>query len=194
MSKHNVPRILSTISEYKESKLFNKQIRGGVLPYTIVENKLYFCFGVDKSSGDYTDFAGSVELGEDVIDGALREFEEESRNVFGCINKEKIQNLLCIFDEKNLLILMPFTSNKNIFLTTRNNFLNKSLMDDNQNVAAYNENKDIIWLDENMIKTFFIDKQKENNYGNMFYITFNTISYCFNLTYSMEILKKFLFF
>ena len=58
-----------------------KTIRAGVIPYTLTNENLYFLFGVDEASNDFTDFGGGVKTDEDCIEGAIREFKEETRVV-----------------------------------------------------------------------------------------------------------------
>lgn len=52
--------------------------RAGVIPFTIHKGTMMFCLGIDKRSGDYTDFGGGSKEREDAIMAAIREFKEES--------------------------------------------------------------------------------------------------------------------
>ena len=66
-----------------------KSARASVLPY-IVKNvkgkrKIYFLFGIDKESGDITDLGGGVKRDEFSLEAGLREFREESDEIFGNI-------------------------------------------------------------------------------------------------------------
>lgn len=59
--------------------------RGGVVPFTVDEHgEIFFCFGVDKKSGELTDFGGglSVKNDERPILGAFREMKEETLDIF----------------------------------------------------------------------------------------------------------------
>ena len=61
-----------------------KQIRGGVIPYfgnSITDPKFMVCMGMDSVYGSLTDFGGGIKAKDkNVLDGALRELEEESLN------------------------------------------------------------------------------------------------------------------
>lgn len=97
---------------------FQKQLRGGVIPYTIYEGKTYFCLGQDTASNDLTDFGGGIKKTENRIDGALREFKEESLNVFGDINKESILDQIILYSSKMLILLIKFEVNPQIIKDT----------------------------------------------------------------------------
>ena len=64
--------------------------RGGVIPYTVFDNRLYFGLGVDSKSNEYSDFGGTVEQKDCCLLGAInREFAEESLNSFKNYNTEE---------------------------------------------------------------------------------------------------------
>lgn len=66
-----------------ESKIKKSSIRRcGVIPYVIIKNVIYFCFGIDNRTKDITDFAGGRKFNETFSESARREFEEESLGVF----------------------------------------------------------------------------------------------------------------
>lgn len=57
--------------------------RGGVIPYCVKNDQLYVLLGTHAASGDLTDFGGGVTKNETTLEGALREFGEESQSIFG---------------------------------------------------------------------------------------------------------------
>lgn len=62
--------------------------RAAVVPYIFKNGVLYFLLGVDSQYGELTDFGGGVKGGirkETSLAAALREFREESDEVFGDI-------------------------------------------------------------------------------------------------------------
>jgi hypothetical protein len=71
-------------------------IRSGAIIYTKYEGKTYFCLGVDTSSGDLTDFSGGVTKGETIVEGGLRELEEESLGVFGHLTGKDVGDSVAI--------------------------------------------------------------------------------------------------
>ena len=79
-------------------------VRCGAIIYTHNKGKTYFCLGVDSSYGDLTDFSGGIKKEESLVEGGLRELEEESQNVFGDIKKEDIQDCMAFYT-KNMMII-----------------------------------------------------------------------------------------
>lgn len=82
--------------------------RCGVIPYTYVNGKRLFCMGLDSESGDITDFSGRTDPRRDKtpISTALREFREETLNVFTSISVSDIGQSLVIHDPDNLIVLI----------------------------------------------------------------------------------------
>lgn len=65
----------------------------GILPFTIIENKLYFLLQKDKKN-IYSDFGGKRELYDiDYIKTASREFAEETNGFFFNINQNSTNNI-----------------------------------------------------------------------------------------------------
>ena len=56
-------------------------LRVGILPYTIMNNQIYVLIGIDRKSGDLTDFGGGRKQNESFVNGALRECREETEGV-----------------------------------------------------------------------------------------------------------------
>lgn len=70
----------------------------GVLPFTVHRKRVFFLLGREgfeldyRGSDTWCDFSGSVEAQESVVDGAAREFYEETA---GCVMElEKMRHLL----------------------------------------------------------------------------------------------------
>ena len=66
-----------------------KSSRASVLPYVIKNvgkrRKIYFLFGIDRDTGDITDLGGGVKRDEFSLEAGLREFREESDEIFGTL-------------------------------------------------------------------------------------------------------------
>lgn len=94
------------------------QERAGIIPYLLVDEKMYFCFGVDYDSKEYTDFGGSVNNEDiDTIDTALRCFRNKTLAIFPINRMDLFRNdTLYIFDEKTLIIFVNLTSTKDTSL------------------------------------------------------------------------------
>lgn len=85
-----------------------KQKRAGVIPYIIVENKIYFCFGIDGKSGEYTDFGGpSASFDGDITDTALRTLRDKSFGIFRVYTRHLFrEDTFFVFDDETLTILI----------------------------------------------------------------------------------------
>ena len=108
-------RVIKTIVRNIDCSRIKPQ-RAGVVLYTKQNGVINFIFGVDSRSSELTDFGGTVEyskLGETVIDGALREFEEETLDIFTKLTKEDIVDCLTIYDDNNLIIFVPIKEDFN---------------------------------------------------------------------------------
>lgn len=85
-----------------------KPQRAGVIIYTVINGAIYFCLGLDSKTHDLTDFGGGVVYKTDgnVVSGALREFTEETLDIFETITIEDIKQCPVIYDENNLIIFI----------------------------------------------------------------------------------------
>jgi len=87
-----------------------KFLRSGVIPYTVINEKKYFCLGVDAKYGTLTDFGGGVKRGEDFVVAGCRELEEESLGIFDFTSEENIkkvrENSITIYDSSLAVIFI----------------------------------------------------------------------------------------
>ena len=88
-------------------------VRSGAIVYTRVKGKTYFCFGVDTESGNLTDFGGGVTKYETVVQGGLRELEEESQGVFGPIKEKDICDTMSFYTYNMAIMFIPLDVNLN---------------------------------------------------------------------------------
>ena len=79
-------------------------IRSGAIIYTHFQGKTYFALGQDSVYGDLTDFSGGKKQGESIIEGGLRELEEESLGVFNKICVSDVKECMG-FHTNNMLIM-----------------------------------------------------------------------------------------
>src|SRR3990167_7184498 len=85
--------------------------RAGVIPYTLIENDLYFLLSQDRRTNELGDFGGGCKEKERVIDSLIREFREESSCVFGreAYNETLFQDKYAIIGKTMLLVFLPIT-------------------------------------------------------------------------------------
>ena len=85
--------------------------RAGIIVWSrdsSAESGLKFCLGLDCKSGDITDFGGGVSYRKDgsALNGALREFNEESHGVFGEFTPSQLQDCMVIYNRSMLIIFL----------------------------------------------------------------------------------------
>ena len=85
-----------------------KPQRAGVIIYTVINGFIYFGLGLDSKTHDLTDFGGGVSYKNDLnaICGALREFQEETLEIFDDISFDDIKQCPVIYDNNNLIIFI----------------------------------------------------------------------------------------
>jgi len=127
--------------------------RSGVIPFSLVNNKLVFLFGIDKKYNEYTDFGGRSEENESKKQCALREFNEETCYLFKSdISLDKIQNSYIISDFKNTMYF--------IYLDEKwyyNKYINVlfSIKQAKLCHRKYNEISSLAWIKQEDFKDFF---------------------------------------
>lgn len=88
--------------------------RAGIILYTQYNNDIYFGLGRDSISHELTDFGGTAKYQKNnvaysdsnVISAAIREFNEETLNIFEDITSDDLSNCLCVYDKYNMIIFV----------------------------------------------------------------------------------------
>ena len=96
----------------------DRPVRAGAIIYTHEGNKTYFCLGIDTQSGNLTDFGGGVKKGETIVEGGLRELEEESEGIFGTINTDDILNTVTFHCHNMAIMFIPLKVDRNEMIRT----------------------------------------------------------------------------
>lgn len=122
--------------------------RAGIVPYTLhpITKELYLLFGIDSRSQDISDLAGSVktEINENIIVAALREFDEETRRIFGIDILSQIRKVAwctCFIYRHSITIFVPIKEEwcliaESAFVRTKNVVLSRE----------EEEMSDLLWL------------------------------------------------
>lgn len=85
-----------------------KYIRAGIIPMIEQNGVRFFAFGVENGVAAIGDFGGHVERHDrDALDAAIREYREESLNVFGEITREMLQDCYVLDGVDTAEILFP---------------------------------------------------------------------------------------
>lgn len=80
--------------------------RGGMLPYTIIKGEVHILFGVDRASGELSDFGGGRKLNETLITTALREGKEETLDLI-VVNESQVDNFPIVSKKAIGIIFIP---------------------------------------------------------------------------------------
>lgn len=156
-------------------------VRAGVIPYVIINNHIFLCLGVDKKSKDLTDFAGGIRDADGTaLAGAIREFREESKDVFGEENyrEENYIDSLCLIKR------IPFKDRNDsyhmmiVFHEVDESYLS-SAMDDfsRTDITCKDEVSAIAWFSENMFKQLVYTPESTRMYNKVKKFIANSISY-----------------
>jgi len=144
-------------------------IRAGIIPYTEQNGILFFAFGLDCNIASLGDFGGHYEPSDnDLLDTAIREYREESLNVFGSITRDSLKNCYAFEGPETIEILLhvtpPFYQYTEIF--------NNIIKDHKQH-----EIQNIIWLSRRQLLNV-IDSQEASFAGTKIYHMYNRIYDC----------------
>ena len=136
--------------------------RAGVIPYVMVNEHIYFLLGRDNKTKELTDFGGGVKITECTLMGAMREFREETNQIFDSTiyNLSQLTDFFVISDNKNMTIIFLPIDNKWLNIAS-NKFLKNKKHAPNK---AYREIDSLIWLHENRFKQVLKHSSKTNKY------------------------------
>lgn len=93
---------ISTVKQYLERGYRSE--RGGVILLSNVAGRTNIGLGIDWKTNELTDFGGKIRPHENSIEGALREFQEETLGIFVTPSIEDIQN--CIVVHNNYILVL----------------------------------------------------------------------------------------
>jgi hypothetical protein len=115
--------------------------RAGIIPYTIADSKIYFWLAKHRQTGEYGDFGGGVRKYETPLVAAIREFTEESKNIFDIkLTANDLVNKIIMVDHSMTIVFYPLPS---LNIGLKEEFFRKS--------AAKDEISELKWLDEDAL-------------------------------------------
>ena len=151
---------VGTITKIKNIPSNYRPNRAGVIIYTIIQGKLYFCFGRDKASGDLTDFGGGVKNSDaSPVQAGIRELIEESLGVFGIIYEDEVQDYQAILHNNMLLMFFPLEVNRDEV---------RALFEERYHRIAKPEMSELVWLSYDEIKTI-VDSNNQSYYETIYH-------------------------
>src|SRR3990167_5239470 len=121
-----------------------KPERAGIIPIIDDDNDRYYVFGIDRKYDQLTDFGGGVSYRKDgnALNGARREFKEETLDSFPEIIDEDFRESTVSRDKNTLIIFLPF---KNITIDEVTERFR-------ENLTETSEVSNIVWLTSSQIK------------------------------------------
>lgn len=156
----NLLRKSSTMSVSRVGDIDLKKItvrRVGVIPYVVTDGKkgersFIFGMGVDTNTSDLTDFGGSLKTRDKtVVHGALREFEEESLEVF-CISAKEIERSMSksviLIGKKSCIIFIRVECDPDVIC----NLFSERRAAKDEEKSEEPEMQTIIWMDEKKLR------------------------------------------
>jgi hypothetical protein len=100
---------MAIIGLYTGDNAFNNTRRCGVIPYSYDEKTgtIWICLGIDKNSGDFTDYGGGRKKNENAVTAASREFREETEGVFDLSFYHRDHKYLVASNKNSAVIFQP---------------------------------------------------------------------------------------
>lgn len=150
---YDKPKICLVSDINTKTNYARKIKRGGCIYYSFKKGKLKLCLGKHELSGDLTDFGGMKNYDEDIIQCAIREGNEETRNAFGIRKIEDVLSYPILYNINMCIIFIPVEAlgEDDVVELSKCNF-NKSKLFDKK---CYQEISELIWLDEEEIMDIF---------------------------------------
>jgi hypothetical protein len=127
--------------------------RAGVIPYIVREGEIYFALGLDTQHSELTDFGGGVSYKSDgnALEGALREFSEESLGVFGAVDRALLTKCFVVYNRQMMIVFVPFDVNP----LDKSRLFHQFLLQETDPEVS-----DILWLSEQEFKTALEEKSR----------------------------------
>ncbi len=135
-------------------------VRAGVIPFTVRDNHIYFLLGIDRRTRELTDFGGGVKSTETMVEGALREFYEESCKIFGdIITKSDL--------EKSMAVTNATRDTAIIFLHVNSSWIDiaetkfKRSQQELSNIKKHNELIGIKWVVDQYFRLIAFNRRSQ---------------------------------
>lgn len=149
-----------------------KTYRGGVIPYTILNGKVYFLLARHAETGELGDFGGGIKKVEFALNGSIREYTEETNGIFSKFynsSNDFLDKLALVDGDKMVVIFVPIgrywlqnENAQNAFVDSKSNGCKKSS----------EEISELVWVDEDrfaglvnkMPRKCGFDRTRRNNW------------------------------
>lgn len=130
-----------------------KTVRAAVIPYIVRKDEnghdiIHFLLARDQDSGDITDFGGGVKQNEVSLTASMREFREESDEIFGTLY-DRINNSatnVALFDRSMSVLFIPLSSEW--YDIAQQKFNQRRMILSCDKKKSHNEVSELLWFDE----------------------------------------------
>ena len=141
-----------------QSKMtISRKDRSGVIPYTIDnKGKLHFLLGIDRKTGDLTDFGGGVKANEDFFSAGAREFSEETCEIFDPLTEQDLRNAVPIYNNYGNSVIFLVKINRDWLQTAQQTFAAAQAQRITE--AKYTELSGLFWVHQDEFKSIAFNK------------------------------------
>lgn len=117
--------------------------RSAVVPFVVNNGEIHFLFGIDQQSGEITDFGGGIKKNEIILESAIREFKEETKEIFEDthITVEDLLTLITLIGKSTCTVFYPLGQ---IWFTEANRIFQS--VDDGNMPQCNMEVSGLVWL------------------------------------------------
>jgi hypothetical protein len=145
-----------------------KTARAAVVPYTILRDdsgreRLHFMFARDQESGEITDLGGGVKQYEFSLSAGLREFREESDEIFGALydNINDLSLQVALVGERMSVLFIPLSPEWYSIAPEMFQEKRKSPPHSRSRKRSHNEVSELLWIDEVEFKRLISPRNKQ---------------------------------
>lgn len=138
----------------------HKTNRGGVIPYTIYNGKVYYLLAKHLETGELGDFGGGIKKNEFSLNGAIREFAEESNGIFSSTyaSPNDFLDKIALVDGNKMAIIFAPVDNKWL-KGASTSFINRK-----SPKKGSDEISEIIWINETSFLAMVNEKRQMGRY------------------------------
>lgn len=143
-----------------------KTARAAVVPYIVRvdtrgNKKLHFLLARDQDSGDITDLGGGVKQNEYALLAALREFREESDEIFGSLyyNINNLATNVALLGERMSVIFIPLPDIW--YDIAPEKFSAKRLSQPRSKKRSHDEVSELLWIDEDEFRRLISPRNRK---------------------------------
>lgn len=130
--------------------------RAGVIPYTVVQNRIYLLLGVDRRTRELTDFGGGCKANETAIDAAWRELQEESCKLFENLEQKALEQSVAVMTKDQQAVIFFMKISTELLTDTQEKFKRKQ-----EQLQDYKKHLELIgvkWVEDTYFKVIGYDR------------------------------------